>query len=122
MDLDFPSYIRQAGRARSDILLAPYGDWETIKDLHAEMAAFRAVENGFSLIRPARGGVSTASDPFGRVLATMDEFSAKQRIMVAQVPISGVSTIYARFGDWFAWLCASGLLAACAAAFIYQVT
>lgn len=122
MDLDFPSYIRQAGQARSDILIAPYGDWETIKDLHAEMAAFRAVENGFSLIRPARGGVSTASDPFGRVLATMDEFSAKQRIMVAQVPISGVSTIYARFGDWFAWLCASGLLAACAAAFIYQVT
>jgi apolipoprotein N-acyltransferase len=110
-DLDFPGYVRQVSQARSDIFIAPYGDWETIKNLHADMAAFRAVENGVSLIRPARGGVSTAVDPFGRILAAMDEFTAEQRILVAQVPVSGVRTIYALAGDWFAWSSALGLLA-----------
>lgn len=113
-DLDFPGYIRQVGQAGADVLIAPYGDWETIKNLHAEMAAFRAIENGVSLIRPARGGVSSAIDPFGRVLAVMDEFTTGQRIMVAQVPDSGVPTIYAGIGDLFAWLCVAGLLGATA--------
>jgi len=110
-DLDHPGYTRQVGRAGADILLAPYGDWETIKNMHASMAAFRAVENGVSLIRPARGGVSSAIDPYGRVLASMDEFTAEQRIMVAQVPVAGRHTLYAILGDWFAWLSAAGLLA-----------
>jgi apolipoprotein N-acyltransferase len=110
-DHDHPGYLRQVGRAGADILLAPYGDWETIKNLHASMAAFRAIENGVSLIRPAIGGVSSAVDPYGRVLASMDEFAAEQRIMVAQVPVAGRHTLYAILGDWFAWLSAAGLLA-----------
>ena len=110
-DLDHPGYLRQVGRAGADILLAPYGDWETIKNMHASMAAFRSVENGVSLIRPARGGVSSAIDPYGRVLASMDEFTAEQRIMVAQVPVAGRHTLYAILGDWFTWLSAAGLLA-----------
>jgi apolipoprotein N-acyltransferase len=109
-DLDHPEYLRQVGRAGADILLAPYGDWETIKSLHASMAAFRAVENGVSLIRPAQFGVASAVDPYGRVLASMDEFTAEQRIMVAQVPVTGKHTLYSIFGDWFAWLSAAGLL------------
>lgn len=109
-DLDFPGYIRQVSQSESDILIAPFGDWETIKGLHARMAAFRAVENGFSLIRPARGGLSTAVDPYGRELAEMDEFTAEQRVMVAQVPVSGVHTIYSILGDWFAWLSIISLL------------
>jgi apolipoprotein N-acyltransferase len=41
----------------------------------------------------------------------MDEFTAEQRIMVAQVPVAGRHTLYAILGDWFAWLSAAGLLA-----------
>jgi apolipoprotein N-acyltransferase len=110
-DLDHPGYLRQVGRAGADILLAPYGDWEPIKNMHASMAAFRAVENGVSLIRPAQFGVARAIDPYGRVLASMDEFTAEQRIMVAQVPVAGRHTLYSILGDWFAWLSAAGLLA-----------
>jgi apolipoprotein N-acyltransferase len=118
-DLDHPGYARQVGRAGADILLAPYGDWETIKNLHASMAAFRAIENGISLVRPAKGGLSSAVDPYGRVLASMDEFTAQQRIMVAQVPYSGRHTLYAVLGDWFVWLSAAGLLAMIIAAFLH---
>lgn len=109
-DMDFPNLIRQVGRAGADILLAPSSDWHTIRSLHSQIAAFRAIENGVSMVRPARWGLSTAVDAYGRTLATMDHFASEQRAMVAQVPTKGVRTIYARVGDTFAWLCVAGLL------------
>lgn len=82
--------------------------------MHHRMAVFRAIENGVSMARASRFGLSSAVDPYGRILALMDDSSAEQRVMVAQVPISGVRTIYARIGDLFAWLCAAGLVGAIA--------
>jgi apolipoprotein N-acyltransferase len=109
-DMDFPHFIRRVGRSGTDILLVPASDWETIKHLHHEMAVFRAVENGTSLVRATRWGVSIATDAIGHTMATTDSFLATQDVMVAQVPMKGVSTLYARMGDWFAWACAVGLL------------
>ena len=76
------------------------------------MAEFRAIENGVSLVRPARAGVHSAVDPYGRTLARMDEFTPEQLVMVAQVPVNGVRTIYSYVGDLLAWLCVAGLLVA----------
>jgi apolipoprotein N-acyltransferase len=109
-DLDFPDLIRQTGGANTDVLFAPSSDWQTIGPLHFQIAVFRAIENGVYLVRPARWGLSGAVDPYGRTLAVMDHFTSQQRVMVAQVPIEGVRTIYARIGDLFAWLCMAGLL------------
>jgi len=40
----------------------------------------------------------------------MDDFSTEDSVMVAQMPIkAGVRTLYARFGDLFAWACVAGL-------------
>jgi apolipoprotein N-acyltransferase len=44
----------------------------------------------------------------------MDDFASQDNVMVAQVPIQGVRTIYARIGDLFTWLCAAGSLGAIA--------
>lgn len=115
-DLDFPDLIRQVGRGRADILLAPSSDWRAITWLHPQMAAFRAVENGAALVRPARWGTSLAVDAYGRTLASMDHFAAQDRVMVAQVPIQGVPTLYAALGDAFGWLCVAGLIASIAIA------
>lgn len=42
----------------------------------------------------------------------MDDFSAQDNVMIAQVPArTGVCTLYARFGDGFAWICIAGLAA-----------
>jgi apolipoprotein N-acyltransferase len=109
-EMDFPQFIRQVTRSGASILFAPSNDWEKIKDLHFRMAAFRAIENGVSLVRPTHSGLSGAVDPFGRPLAIVDTFSPVVRTMVAQVPVSGVRTLYARFGDLFAWLCFAALL------------
>ena len=74
------------------------------------MAVFRAVENGVSMVRATKSGLSGAVDAFGRTLAVTDHFSPGAQIMIVQVPLRHVSTIYARVGDLFAWLCVASLL------------
>jgi apolipoprotein N-acyltransferase len=102
-DMDFPRIVSQAGRNGTDILLAPANDWEAVSTTHAQMAVFRAVENGVSLVRQAKNGLSIVTDPYGRTLATMDYFTASERLMIAQVPTTGVTTVYSIIGDLFAW-------------------
>ncbi len=104
-DLDSPRYLRDAGRQRIDVLLAPSGDWPAIKDVHARMAVMRAVEQGFSLVRPANHGLSLAADHQGRILATMDHYATSDREMAASVPAQGSRTIYTRIGDLLPWTC-----------------
>lgn len=109
-DADFPATIRQAGRNGTDLLLVPSNDFREIDPMHTQMAVFRAIENGVSLVRQASNGLSIATDPYGRVLAAMDHFTASDRVMVAQVPTQGVSTIYAVIGDLFGWLAVIGFV------------
>jgi apolipoprotein N-acyltransferase len=108
-DLDFPATVRQAGQAGADVLLGPSDDWQAIDPAHTQKAIFRAVENGFSLVRQVSKGLSMAVDYQGRVLAASDYFTTDQQVMVAYVPVHGVRTIYATIGDLFAWLCILGL-------------
>jgi len=74
-DMDFPANIAQSSDIGADILLAPAADFLAVHPLHAEMSVFRAIENGISLVRQADNGLSLASDPYGRILASMDHFS-----------------------------------------------
>ena len=101
-DMDFPALVRQAGRA--DVMLVPAHDWRELGNLHADLAVFRAVENGFSLFRPDNDAISVATDYLGRPLATMDYFATDDPVIVAHVPTAGVRTVYAAVGDVFAWL------------------
>lgn len=109
-DMDFPRIVSQTGRNGVDILLAPANDWEAVSTTHAHMAVFRAVENGVSLVRHAKNGLSIATDPYGRTLASMDHFTASERLMIAQVPTTGVTTVYSVIGDLFAWTTVIGCL------------
>ena len=108
-DLDFPQLLAQAGRLGTDVLLAPSNDWRDIDPWHTHMATFRAVEQGFNLVRQARSGLSMAVDYQGRALAQMDDFGSPDREMTAYVPTRGVRTVYSRIGDAFAWVCLFGL-------------
>ena len=110
MDLDHPGLIRGAGLREADILLAPSADWREIDPIHSRMAAFRAVENGFSLIRSTHEGLSAAFDYEGRTLAAADYFTSHAAPLVSYVPAKGVRTVYSAVGDVFAWLCAAALV------------
>ncbi len=116
-DMDFPFLVRQAGRAGADIMLVPSFDWRGLVPFHSRMAVFRAIENGFSLVRSAGSdGASIATDPYGRVLGYLDNASSADRLMVVDVPVRGVRTVYSIIGDLYAWLCVAAVLFLVAAA------
>ena len=110
-DQDFPGTLRQAGQGGADLVLGPSDDWQAIDPSHAQHATFRAIEDGFSLVREASNGLSMTVDYEGHVLAASDYFTTDDQIMVAYVPTHGVHTIYDAIGDLFAWLCLVGLVA-----------
>lgn len=110
-DMDFPQLLRQAGEKGVDILIAPSNDWREIDPWHTQMAVFRAIEEGFNLVRHASGGLSMATDAKGRVLASMDHYTSTQRAMVSVVPTRGTRTLYSRAGDLFPIGCLIALAA-----------
>lgn len=102
-DLDFPDYLKQA--AGADMLLAPSNDWQEIDPMHTDMARFRALEQGFNLIRQTSHGLSVGTDYTGRVLSEMDHFTDSNKVMITQLPTEGVPTLYAVIGDTFIIIC-----------------
>ena len=109
-DGDFPQLLAQAGTSGTDVILDPSNDWHAIDPWHTQMASFRAIEQGFNLIRQTSQGLSASFDYQGRRLASMDEYHATDYSMISEVPTKGVRTIYSRLGDWFAWVCLAGLV------------
>jgi apolipoprotein N-acyltransferase len=109
-DGDFPQLLAQAGALGADVMLDPSNDWRAIDPWHTQMVSFRAIEQGFNLIRQTSQGLSAAFDYQGRRLAAMDHYQTTDYAMVSEVPTRGVRTIYSRVGDWFAWVCLAGLV------------
>ena len=103
-DADFPNVIQQAGEQDVDLLFVPANDWLGVKDIHAGMAAFRAVENGMSVFRQTGSGVSSVVDPYGRTLQRLDMFETNDTGSFAStqtmtMPIGSVKTLYPIAGD-----------------------
>jgi len=104
-DLAYHRFMRQAGIESVDTLVDASAEWKEIDPIHTQVAIFRAVENGFNLLKQTLNGRSVGVDYQGRVRAEIDYFQASEPVLVAQLPRSGVRTIYALVGDSFAWLC-----------------
>ncbi|TCO62180.1 nitrilase-related carbon-nitrogen hydrolase [Actinocrispum wychmicini] len=102
-DADFPGTLR----THADIMFVPANDWKGIEHMHAANAVFRAVENGYTLIRQTSNGIAITVDPYGANLARTNYFSTTRQTMVASVPTRGTWTVYGLVGDLFAWLCAA---------------
>ena len=68
-DLDFPETIRRDARAGLRLMAVPAWDFGADGWLHGRMAIMRGVENGFAVVRAANGGLLTASDAQGRLIA-----------------------------------------------------
>ncbi|MFH1198387.1 MAG: nitrilase-related carbon-nitrogen hydrolase [bacterium] len=110
-DLDFPSFIRKFGDSGLDIMLSPANDWYAISRTHPPQVSFRAIENGFSLVRPnSNYGLAAAYDYQGRIISSLNYSKTKNEIMISDVPEVGVKTIYNIIGDLFAWLCSFSIV------------
>jgi apolipoprotein N-acyltransferase len=121
-DADYPALLRQVGLSGADLLLVPAHDWDTVKTMHMQIQLFRAIENGVAMLRPTGDGISLATDYLGRVLATADDFSTLKPAMVVDMPMQGVTTLYARIGDSFVYLCVLGWVMLVGAAFLRRCT
>jgi apolipoprotein N-acyltransferase len=106
-DMSFPSYIRQAGKKNVDVMLGPSHDFPRSV---SPSYYLRAIENGFSFVRPTYNGLSYAIDYNGNILAWMDSEQSKDGIMYADVPIKGIKTLYSYWGDLLGWACVLGAL------------
>jgi len=108
-DMDFPTFINQAGKKNVDIMLVPANDWKEITPYHTNMSKLRAIENGFSMVRGTGQGLSLAVDYNGKVLSQLNFYQTEENIMISDVPIKRAKTVYASMGDWFPWICIIGL-------------
>lgn len=104
-DFDFPNLLRRYAHERVDVMLAPAWDFQVDAWLHARMAVLRGVEGGFTLVRSAREGVMTVTDPFGRVLAEATSGGDIAGLAASLAWPSHIPTLYTRIGDTFGWGC-----------------
>jgi apolipoprotein N-acyltransferase len=74
------------------------------------MAAFRAIEQGHSVLRSTRFGLSAAITPYGEMAAQMSSFDDNDKIMYSLLPAKGVTTLYSVIQDSFVYLCIGFLL------------
>jgi apolipoprotein N-acyltransferase len=110
-DLDFPGLVRDYRHRGATALFVPAWDFSSDAWLHSRMAITRGVENGMTIVRAARQGALTVSDPHGRVRAEARTSGASMVSVTADLPSRAATTPYTRFGDWFAWTCVLLLLA-----------
>lgn len=102
-DMDFLDIGHAYAARQAQLLLVPAWDFGIDGWLHGRMAIMRGVESGFAIARAARTGRLTLSDDRGRVIA---EASSEQHdaTLLGELPLHNTRTLYARWGDWFAWL------------------
>jgi len=74
------------------------------------MAAYRAVEQGHSILRSTRFGLSAAINPYGEMLTQMSSFDNNNKTMISQLPVEGVRTLYSIIGDIIVYLSIAFLL------------
>ncbi len=98
-DYDFPEIGRKHGRLKSDIIFVPSSDWRGIDPIHTEMVKLRAIEGGHSVLRSARWGLSAGIDSYGRIRGWLSDFDSGDKILLANLPVSGTVTLYSIIGD-----------------------
>lgn len=98
-DYDFPRLARQHGRLDADLVALPSSDWRGIHPIHSQMAAVRAIEQGHSVLRSTRWGLSVGVDPYGRLRGWQSAFEPGNGVLWVSLPTRGVSTVYTRIGD-----------------------
>lgn len=100
-------YVRTGVQAGAELLVnitydAWFGD-TSCPSQHLMLSAIQAAEYGRPLVRAATTGISAVTDARGVLLQQTEVFT--EDVLVADVPLVHVSTIYGRVGDVFAWTC-----------------
>ncbi len=92
-------------RRGAQVIVNMTNDWwsqsVTAEMQHMSMSLFRAVENRRTMVRSTNGGMTCTIDPNGRITSMIKPFV--EGYLVKSVPVyTGTTTLYTRYGDWFA--------------------
>jgi apolipoprotein N-acyltransferase len=113
-EIVFPGLVRESTLKGSQLLTTITNDaWyghSSAPFQHFVQASMRAIEQGRYLARAANTGISGIVDPYGRVVHQSRIF--ERTVLVGDVGMLQVATIYGRIGDLFAYVCAALTLAA----------
>jgi apolipoprotein N-acyltransferase len=106
-DMHFASVGRRYGRDAVGLMLVPAWDFDYVDAwMGARMTLVRGVENGYAVVRPAREGLMSVSDGWGRLVAEARSAPLPGARLLAELPrASPGMTPYARVGDLFGLLC-----------------
>jgi apolipoprotein N-acyltransferase len=123
-DMDFPTYIRQAGVQETgwyftaatryirdnawcaDIMLQPSWTWNAINSRHFTGDAVRTIENGFTLFRCSSNGESGIVSPLGEIKARTYTGNNPNYPALFQLPLQHrQATMYTAVGFIFEWIC-----------------
>ena len=76
---------------------------------HAQASTFRAIELRVPIARAANTGWSGCIDPAGRWVGSVQDAEHRELFVAGthtcEVPLSSATSVYRRWGDWFALLC-----------------
>lgn len=98
-DYDFPAIGIAHGRLGADVVALPSSDWRGIDPIHTQMAAVRAIEGGFSIVRSTRMGLSAGIDAHGRARGWLSANESPERLLLVTLPARRVPTLYTVLGD-----------------------
>ncbi|BCL76574.1 hypothetical protein JHS3_23100 [Jeongeupia sp. HS-3] len=114
-DLFFATSTRDYAPPAAEALVVPAWDFGGDGWVRSRLAVLRGVECGLPVLRSARNGLLTISDPYGRIIAEAPS-NPEMAIVSSPLPASlAIPTAYTRWGRHFEWLClllTAGLLVA----------
>ncbi|MBY0508072.1 MAG: apolipoprotein N-acyltransferase [Bryobacteraceae bacterium] len=103
----FPHFVRQFTVQGAQVLANLTNDGyfakSAAREQHIALARMRAIENGRWLLRVTNDGYTMSISPKGRIAAAAAPYQASATVLPFAYESS--LTVYARYGDWFAWSC-----------------
>lgn len=103
-DFDFPQVGLDRARRGAEIVFVPSSDTLGVDPFHTQIAAVRAIEGGYSVVRSTRMGLSAGIDPQGRIRGWLSANETQERVLLATIPSQSVWTLYSLIGDALAYL------------------
>jgi apolipoprotein N-acyltransferase len=109
----FPGLFRKMAAQDVDFMVSiTYEDFTddvtTANHQSLAMNAFRAIENGVTIVRAAGTGVSAIIEPTGRITHRVQDHNGNdvnvEGYLVRQIPLSSERTFYNRYGDGFVYV------------------
>lgn len=105
-EADFGPLVRERVAAGAEVMVVATNtstwreSWASAQ--HVAMSQVRAAENGVPLVHGALTGISAFIEPDGSVVQSSGLWEPE--VLIGDVAIAGGPSLYARTGEWAAWL------------------